>query len=220
MDRSGTLWLLALCETRSAGPKITQDVYQYFGKIKSYAKNHGIEQPTDPEIKQGYQNLVNRTIVDSDGHRGPIFRDDKSGSEIVRFTTLGKDLRKTIEGNEGIKREVQEEIGVEFDEPPSPWWPESPDGEPTDQDGTKVTLQTTTEHPPDSTNEYEIEATAIFGCQKCGDEVSHSYTVEYWFEESCFAPKHYSRSVTATCDNCGQTYEHMAVDPYHPITAI
>ena len=175
LERGGTLWLLVLCSRRSVGTGMADNMHHYFGTIKSYAKEQDINPPDDPEINQGFQNLVNKRVENTEGSRNSVIVGDKP--DYVKLTTLGQDLLKTIGNNDEIRSAVKQSIGIELDQPPESWWPQT-----YDWDNAKIHFETTSKRPPDDADEFEIEAVAEFSCPRCNAEIKHSYTVQFWTE--------------------------------------
>lgn len=205
LDRGGTLWLLVLSNRRTVGTGMADSKQHYFGTIKSYSKRHDIDVPDDPEINQGFRNLVRKQLESSDGVRNSVVVGDKP--DYVKLTTLGKDLLKSIT-DDRLRNSVKRSIGIETDELPDPWWPEQHNWE-----NAEIVFETTSDRPPEDMDEFEIEVTATFSCPRCGTDIEHSYDMYYPVDA-------YSDQVEVSCSQCEQTYEHYRGNPYQAPEAV
>lgn len=200
----GTLWILYLAQSNAVSPAKTSDYHTLKSSIRSYAKQQeGLDDPGEPPIREGYQNITRRVVVDADGNRGYINKQDKQ--DLVRLTSLGYDLTTTIDRDERIEKALKETIDIEIEEPQDPWWPGQGPNE-----SFAIHLRTYADRTVLDEETAEIEALASFECDRCDTEIEHEYDVR--LEEG--NPVEWGRTVEVECPQCEQEYGHGAVHPH------
>lgn len=199
----GTLWLLYLAGNTDVGIGKTSDFHTQKSSVRSYAKDQNLNDPGVPVVKEGYQNLCGKTVVDADENAGTILRQDKP--EIVRLTPLGKSLLQTIDSDDRIEICVKEAIGIESEQE-DPWWPgKGP------LDSSPVKLYTYADRSALDQSEAEIQAHATFPCPYCEEEIENDFQLT--LQEGIIVDG-WGQKVDATCESCGNDFLHSAADPY------
>lgn len=202
----GTLWILYLAGNTDVGVGKTSDFHTQKSSVKSYATTHGIPEPDDPIIKEGYRNLSRKTVIDADGNRGCINNQHKP--DILSLTSIGKGLMATVDNDQRIEYALKESIGIEIDEDPDPWWPgEGPNK------SMAIYLRTFADRSVLDAEKAELDVIATFSCLRCGAEIEHEYTVTM---TEGYLAEGWSRIVTTDCENCGLAHEHCPVNPKRP----
>lgn len=202
----GTLWILYLAGNTDVGVGKTSDYYTQKSSVKSYAKSHGLAEPSDPTVREGYRNISRKTVVDAEGNAGPINNQHKP--DILSLTSLGKGLMSKIHHDQRIELALQESIGIETDDDPDPWWPGDGPNE-----SMAIFLRTFADRSVLDEEEAEFEAIATFDCLRCDAEIEHRYEVTI---TNGYIVEGWSRTVTVECSGCGLVHEHCPVDPQRP----
>lgn len=201
----GTLWVLYLAGNTDVGVGKTSDYHTLKSSVRIYPQNHGLSDPGVPIVREGYENLCRKTVVDAEGNQGPI--NNKHKPNIVSLTPLGKGLMKTLDNDDRIKESVKQLIGIDADQPQDPWWPgQGP------LESAEVFLHTSADRSVLDEGECIIDAKAEFNCPRCGTEIENEFQlpltngqiVEGW-----------GRFIEADCDSCEATWQHSAADPHH-----
>lgn len=200
----GALWILHLACNSGVGAAKTSNFHVEDSSVKSYAKEWGLDEPSDPIIKEGYKNISRKTVVDADQNRGVINNRDKP--EIVRLSSLGVSLAKTIDSDEQVRKTLQANLGMDVDEPQDPWWPgDGPD------ELYAVYLRTFADRSVLDEDEAEIEAIASLECLRCGEEVEDEYILVLTDGQIV---QGWSRFEEVDCDNCGLSLKYCVADPH------
>lgn len=80
----GTLWILYLAGNTDVGVGKTSDYHTQRSSVRSYAKEQGLDDPGVPTVRNGYDNISQKTVVDAEGNRGAI--NDRHKPNIVSLT--------------------------------------------------------------------------------------------------------------------------------------
>lgn len=198
LDHVQLLWIYALSTRPRAGTGKARNYHSVTGKVKSKAKDLGVDQPDDDEIRRAFKSLTNSRILGPEGRSDTFILGDKK--EYVKTTRVGKNIINEIHGRESIRQELEAELGVDTGE--EEWWPDEYDPE-----DAGVRMTTTTPRPDDDADSYDIDVTAEFDCARCGEEISHRYTVTYPDEA-------YAAKISVDCDGCGTTWRHWKGNVY------
>lgn len=200
----GTLWVLYLAQCNAVSPAKTSDYHTEKSSVRAYAnQQEGLDDPEEPIIREGYEKLNRCLVVDRDGNRGYINKQDKQ--DLVRLTSLGYDLVTTIDTDERIEKELKKSIGVDVQEPQDPWWP----GQGPNEDFS-IYLRTFADRTVLDRDTVDIEAIVSFDCYRCDTEIEHEYNVK--LEDGNTVE--WGRTVEVECPQCCQEYGHRAVDPH------
>lgn len=210
VEFGGTIWILHLAVNSDVGIGKTSDYNTEEGSVRSYAKQElGLEDPGVPTLKDGYKAISRRQVIDADGNQDVINNKDKTG-QILRLTTLGKNLMKVVNTNDDIRMKLKVSIDAEVDRPTKPWWPgEGP------QETFPVQIRTFADKAVREAPEVTIRTIASFDCDRCHATVEHEYWVE--LAEGNIAVGEWSRFTSTNC-SCGLTYRHPVADPRQPPT--
>lgn len=204
VEFEGSLWILHLAGNTEVGIGKTSDYHTQEGSVRSYAKDQGLEDPGVQKVRIGYQNLCRKSVTDAMGNSGSILRQDKP--DIVRLTSLGKDLMRTINSDRRIENSVKQSIGVETDAPPEPWWPGNGP-----QDSFEVFLHTYADRSVLDESHATIEAQAEFECTCCGETVESNF--ELTLEDGIMVEA-WGRKIQTQCENCMVEFQYSAANPH------
>lgn len=200
----GSLWILYLAGNTDVGVGKTSDYHTLESSVRAYAQNQGLEDPGIPTIKEGYSNISRKVVMDADGNRDVI--NDQHKPHIVCLTPLGKGLMMTVETEDQIENSLKEDLGMEVEEPQTPWWPG--DGP---RESFAVSLHTYADRSVLQESVSEIEAKAIFDCPRCGEEIENEFVLT--LQEGNIV-EGWDRFPTVECPNCETEYKHSAADPH------
>lgn len=200
----GSIWILHLAENSHVGKGPTSDYHTERNQVRSYVQSEGLDDPGIPTIKRGFKNISRKRVVDVEGRSGVINNEKKPN--LVCLTRLGITLMTTLNTNDQISNAFKENIGLEEEGLPDPWWPG--DGP---RENFTVYLYTHADHSVRNETEIEIDAYARFECTCCGDEVENEF--ELTLEDGIIVNE-WGRMVTAECDTCENTFEHSVADPH------
>jgi hypothetical protein len=201
------LWIYALATRPRTGTGAAANYFSRTGKVKSKAKELGIEPPQDDQIRRAFEELKRVDMVGPNEKRGPFFRDDKP--EYIKLTRVGKNVINEVHSREEIRRILEQEIGVEIDEDPE-WWPEE-----YDEENAEVVMYATSPRPDDDSESFEVDVVARFSCDRCGGEIEHEYSTTY-------PGGAYGEYVEVECPNsdCGMEWKHLRGSVYDEIEPV
>lgn len=200
LGQDAALWLLALSNVRGVGTGRARNYHVFPGKIKSTAKELGIDIPQEDQIRDGFDRLRRVTFATPDGRRDTVILGDKP--DYVKLTDHGLTLVKLIDSKPQLQEGVKEILGAVVEEDAETgWWPDDMPSDAPIQ--LKATSPETQERP------CELETVAEFPCphSDCNNDISHSYRFVYPNEA-------WTKDVEVTCPRCDQCWKHTVGNPW------
>lgn len=200
LGQDAALWLLALSDVRGVGTGRARNYHVFPGKIKSTAKELGIDVPQEDKIRDGFDRLKRVKFATSDGRTDTVILGDKP--DYVKLTDHGLTLVKLIDSKPDLQQDVKEFLGAVVEqEEEDGWWPDDiPSGAPVQL----TAISAETQDWP-----CELETVAEFSCphSDCDEDVNHAYKFVYPNEA-------WTKDMEVKCPGCEQGWKHAAGDPW------
>lgn len=211
LDPMALLWLLIMHRGEGStgvqvGPNAASNAVKLYGKVRSYAKNRGVNPPpNEKRIKQGYKHLLRVHISHPNLGTNSIVKGDKI--DYLKLTSVGKRLVTRIHTEPSLKEFVKLEAGLDVDVEPEPKWPD-------EYDNDNVTIvMTPTEAISNLEPPFQLPTRAEFACPICSESLVNEYTFEYPTDA-------WSKYATTTCGECSTRLRHKVGNLYAKVEPV
>lgn len=205
VDAEGTLWILFLAQNDEVGIWKTSNLQTLESSVRKYAQEIGLPDPGKRTVRDGYDKIEHRSVVDADGAVDTINNDDKS-NDIVRLTPLGQNLVAFVNKDNRVRNLLKDLVGADIEDIKEPWWPYGPPNE-----DSPLHIRTYADRSVLDESQTKIYVIVSFDCPNCKESIED---LEFEVKMQDGDLIEWGRTEEVECLSCGSSIEICPIDQH------